>query len=103
MLAVVLRFVDGWEIVQRLVRLEFLVKSLSGEEVAQELIDILSVSFQKKKSSKTTYYAGIMLDALAHLLCSKLCWHNWPRPTQQLPLEHFTSGLRYWFLLLWLN
>ena len=22
-----------------------------------------------------------MLDALAHLLCSKLCWHNWPRPT----------------------
>ena len=24
-----------------------------------------------------TYYAGIMLDAFAILLCSKLCWHNW--------------------------
>ena len=23
------------------------------------------------------YYAGIMLDAFAILLCSKLCWHNW--------------------------
>ena len=44
-LAVVLRYVDGWKIVQRLVRLEFLAKSLSGEEVARELIDILSVSF----------------------------------------------------------
>ena len=23
-----------------------------------------------------TYYAGIMLDAFAILLCSKLCWHT---------------------------
>ena len=28
-----------------------------------------------------TYYAGIMLDAFLYLLCSKLCWHNWRRPT----------------------
>ena len=28
-----------------------------------------------------TYYAGIMLDASAYLLCSKLCRHNPHRPT----------------------
>lgn len=39
-LAVVLHYVDGWKIVQRQVRLEFLAKSLSEEEVARELIDI---------------------------------------------------------------
>ena len=30
---------------------------------------------------KFTYYAGIMLNAFTILLCSKLCWHNWLRPT----------------------
>ena len=29
-----------------------------------------------------TYYAGILLDAFLYLLCSKLCWHNWLRPSQ---------------------
>ena len=28
------------------------------------------------------YYAGIMLDAFAILLCSKLCWHNWLKSTK---------------------
>ena len=27
------------------------------------------------------YYAGIMLDAFRYLLCSKLCRHNWRKPT----------------------
>ena len=27
------------------------------------------------------YYAGIMLNALATLLCSKLCWHNRLKPS----------------------
>ena len=43
-LADVVRYIDGWEIQQRLVRLEFLTKSMSGEEVAQELINTLSVT-----------------------------------------------------------
>ena len=34
-----------------------------------------------EKSQNFTYYAGIMLDAIAILLCSKLCWHNWLKPT----------------------
>ena len=33
---------DDWQIRQRLVRLEFLAKSLTGEEVARELINITS-------------------------------------------------------------
>ena len=36
-------YIDGWEIQQHLVRLEFLTKSMSGEKVAHELINILSV------------------------------------------------------------
>ena len=35
-LAVVIRYVDqDWKVVQRLIRLEFLVKSMTGEEVAR--------------------------------------------------------------------
>ena len=36
-----------------------------------------------EKLQNVTYYAGIMLDAFAILLCSKLCWHNWLKPTLQ--------------------
>ena len=34
-----------------------------------------------KLCSKLACYAGIMLGALACLLCQKLCWHNRPMPT----------------------
>ena len=43
-LAVVLRMVDGWTIKQRLVRLKFLMKSMKGDEVAKELIHLLSTT-----------------------------------------------------------
>ena len=43
-LAVVVRYIDGWETRQRLVRLEFLTKTTSGEEVARELLNILSIT-----------------------------------------------------------
>ena len=42
-MVVVLRFVQDWKIVQRLVRVEFLAKSMTGEEVARELINVLSI------------------------------------------------------------
>ena len=49
MLAVVLRFVDNqWQIKQRLVRLMLLAKSLTGEEVARQLIVILSTELGVK-------------------------------------------------------
>ena len=43
-LAVVVRFISDWSIEQRLVRLEFLQKSLNGEELARQLLGTLSVS-----------------------------------------------------------
>ena len=45
-LAIFVRYVsDKWVIEQKLVRLQILAKSLSGEEVARELISTLSVNF----------------------------------------------------------
>ena len=45
-LVMVLRFIDDdFKIQQRLVRMMFLMKSLTGEETARELINVLSVSF----------------------------------------------------------
>ena len=38
--------------------------------------------------SSFAYDAGIMLDAFAILLCSKLCWHNWLKPSAE---DHFTD------------
>lgn len=47
-MAVVIRFVDSdWKIQQRLVRLMLLAKSLSGEELARELIVVLSTTLGK--------------------------------------------------------
>ena len=36
---------DNWEAKQRLARLEMLIKSMSAEEVATELINVLSLSY----------------------------------------------------------
>ena len=45
-LAVVVRFIDSkWSIQQRLIRLELLAKSRTGEEIARELISTLSVQY----------------------------------------------------------
>ena len=45
-LAVIVRFIDdGWEIVQRLVRVQLLVKSTTGNEIARELFNVLSVEY----------------------------------------------------------
>ena len=43
-MAIVLRFVD-WELQQRLVRLQLLAKSMTGEEIARELVNVLSVQY----------------------------------------------------------
>ena len=58
-LAVVFRYIgDDWQICQRLVRLEFLAKSLTGEEVAQELINILSVQCEIESKYLLWGYVG---------------------------------------------
>ena len=45
-LAIVIHYVNAeWKIVQRLVRLQMLVKSVTGEELIRELISVLSVNY----------------------------------------------------------
>ena len=45
-LAIVIRYVDSkWKIVQRLVHLQMLLKSVTSEELARELISVLSVDY----------------------------------------------------------
>lgn len=44
-LAVIVRYVNDWEVQQRLVRIQMLVKSMTGEEIARELVSILSVEY----------------------------------------------------------
>ena len=50
-LAVVLRFIgENWTIEQRLLRVQLLAKSLSGQEIARELISVLSTSYSVDSS-----------------------------------------------------
>ena len=45
-LVIIVRFVDeGWQIQQRLLRLQLIAKSMSGDEVARELIAVLSTQY----------------------------------------------------------
>ena len=48
-LAVVVRFINDWKVEQRLVHLEFLQKSVNGEELARELISIQSVTLHREQ------------------------------------------------------
>ena len=51
-LAIILRFVDSdWCIQQRLVRVSVLAKSVTGEELARELISVLSVTYSITSNS----------------------------------------------------
>ena len=51
-LAILLRFVDAeWCVQQRLVRVQMLAKSLSGEELARELISVLSVTYSIRSTT----------------------------------------------------
>ena len=48
-LAIVIRYIgDDWSIQQRLVRVQMLSKSMTGEEIARELISVLSVIYSIK-------------------------------------------------------
>ena len=42
--------------------------------------------------SKLAYYAGIMLNALASLLCLKLCRHNRRRPNHSFRIGAATTA-----------
>ena len=44
-LAIVIRFVHDWEIKQRLIRLQLLVKTMTGEEIAREIVHAISAEY----------------------------------------------------------
>ena len=44
-LAIVVRFVDDWEVKQRLIRLQLLTKTMTGEEIARELVHTISTEY----------------------------------------------------------
>ena len=53
---------------------------------------ILTVkTIMPKLCLKLAYYAGIMLDALACLVCLKLCWHNRPMAKGRIMKHAFTE------------
>ena len=52
-LAVVLHFVSSdWSVEQRLVRVQMLSKSLTGEEIARELINVVSVTYSIRSNNE---------------------------------------------------
>ena len=50
-LVVVLRYIEDWEVKQRLVRVDFLQKSLNAEELARQIISVLSVTLSVECSN----------------------------------------------------
>ena len=50
-LVVVLRYIEDWEVEQRLVRVDFLQKSLNAEELARQIISMLSVTLSVECSN----------------------------------------------------
>jgi len=51
-MAIIVRFVsDNWGIQQRLICVQLLAKSLSGEEIARELISVLQVHYKVSASA----------------------------------------------------
>ncbi len=57
-LAIVVRYVHEWNVHQRLIRLEFLAKSMNGEEIARQLISTLSVTY----GIESTFILAAMRD-----------------------------------------
>ena len=44
-LAIVVRFIDDWEIKQRLIRLQLLTKTMTGEEIAREIVHTVCTEY----------------------------------------------------------
>ena len=81
-LAIVLRFIsDSWTIDQRLVRIQLLAKSLTGEEVAHEMINVLSTTL------------GISLNNIVATMRDRASVNNVAMRTLKII---FSSIVRHW-------
>ena len=108
LLAVVVRFIDECNVQQCLVRLEFLQKSVNGEELARELISILSVTLGIESSKliavmhdrasvngaamrivKVIYPNAVDIGCISHTL--DIVGHKFKVPTLHLFFTLWTS------------
>lgn len=119
-LAVVVCFVKDWKIEQRLVRLSLLAKSLSGEELARELLTVLStelggtgeklldamrdcasVNSAAIRTVQVMYPNTLDIGCFSHTL--DLVGHNFKTPTLDKFMKHweFMFSHSYKGRLLW--
>ena len=100
-LAIVIRFIsDSWVIKQRLIRIQLLAKSLSGEKIACEVINLLSTKF----GIGPKYLISAMRDRASAnnqsglLKCSR-CWLFFSFSGNYFKLPNLTEFLNNWQLL----
>ena len=109
-LAIVIRFVDdGWKINQRLIRLQMVVKSLTGEELARELISVLSVNYgiatqhllaAMKDRASVNEVAVRTLKIVYPSLLSVGCFsHTIDRVGEQFCTPHLSEFITSWISL----
>lgn len=78
-MAIVVRFISDWKIQQRLIRLRFLMKSMTGEEVARELISALSTEL------------GVQSDFVKAVMRDRASVNNVATRTLQVVYLHFVD------------
>ena len=109
-LAIVIRFVDdGWKINQRLIRLQMVVKSLTVEELARELISVLSVNYviatqhllaAMKDRASVNKVAVRTLKIVYPSLLSVSCFsHTIDRVGEQFCTLHLSEFITSWISL----
>ena len=109
-LAIVIRFVDdGWKINQRLIRLQMVVKSLTGEELARELISVLSVNYgiatqhllaaMKDRASVNEVAVRTLKIVYPSLLSVGYFSHTIDRVGEQFCTPHLSEFITSWISL----
>ena len=109
-LAIVIRFVsDSWVIEQRLIRIQLLAKSLSGEEIARELINVLSTNFgigsnhliaaMRDRASANNVAMKTLKIVYPSVLDVGCFSHTLDLVGNYFKLPNLTEFLNYWLLL----
>ena len=73
-LAIIVRFVDNWKIEQRLIRLQLLVKTMTGEEIARELVVAIHTQIDNVgehfKTPTHEEFIRLWISFFVHSLCT---------------------------------
>ena len=66
-LVIVLRFLDNWEIKQRLIQMQILVKSMTGEELAQKVLAVPCREYKLSTDQVLADRASVNNVAIRHI------------------------------------